>query len=143
MFVPRQRLFPFSKRNRNPFSVLLSSFYCSTLLSFCLPITNIYNRHGPSYEANSYAGHQEISLILWDPGIHHKKDIRGSTLSQMNPVHILNAYLLGPLLTSERRGDALCHVSCPTGVALNFVYRIHHVFLKIININSDYFCKRN
>lgn len=92
-------IFPFSKRNRNPCSVMLSSFYC-TPLYFRLPTTHKYYRHEPSYEAKNLPAHHEIPLILWNSVTHHKMDILGSTLSQMNPVHILIAYLLGPPLTS-------------------------------------------
>jgi len=32
----------------------------------------------------------------------------------MNPIHILNVYLLDPLLSFERIGDAMRYVSCPS-----------------------------
>ena len=220
MFVTQQCLFPFSRRNRSLFSILLSSFYC-TLLYFLLTITTLYYRQvspfhrprrplgrveiqlyfifdlgtrrgegsasrpgrslprerpgthctggwvglraglnrcgkyrlhrdsipGPSspqavaipatlpdtpyvigtdhLSNHSLQAHHKIPLILWNPRIHHKKDILGSTLSQMNPVHILNAYFFGPLLSFESRRDAMRYVSCPSRVALNFLYRIH------------------
>jgi hypothetical protein len=97
----------------------------------------------PSHEAKSLPAHHKIPLILWNPGIRHKKDILGSTLSQKNLVHMLNAYILVPLLTFESRGDAFRHVSCPSKVALNLYTECIYVFIKTININSDYFCKRN
>jgi len=76
----------------------------------------MHYRHRPSSLAKSLPTHHEIPLILWNPEIRHNKDILGSNLRQMNPVHIPNAYLLGRLLSFESRGDALRYVSCPSRV---------------------------
>jgi hypothetical protein len=90
-----------------------------------LPFTSTYNRKRSSYEANSRPARHGIPLILRNPRIHHKNAILDSTLSQINPVHILNAHFLGPFLNFENRVDANLHVSCSIRVDPNFVHRIH------------------
>ena len=69
MFVTQQCLFPFSRRNRSLFSILLSSFYC-TLLYFLLTITTRYYRQvSPFHRPRRPLGRVEIQLyFIFDLG---------------------------------------------------------------------------
>ena len=85
--------------NRTWFWILITSSGFAYYLSFtqlCYLLT--YSMvQSPSWEANWFAGSQEIPLISWNPKVHyrtHKRPTPIPILGQPNPVHIPTSHLL-------------------------------------------------